>query len=43
MFLSVRLFRELVRQVEGIVNYECGVMDENGLILACSDERGGEK
>jgi len=36
--LSVKLFRELVRQVEYIVNQECGIMDENGLILACSNE-----
>ncbi|HHY24896.1 MAG TPA: PucR family transcriptional regulator [Clostridiaceae bacterium] len=36
--MSVKLFRELVRQVEYIVNQECGIIDENGIILACSNE-----
>ncbi len=36
--MSVKLFRELVRQVKYIVNQECGIMDENGIILACSNE-----
>lgn len=36
--MSVKLFRDLVQQVKYVIDNECGVMDENGLILACSDE-----
>lgn len=36
--MSVKLFRDLVQQVKHIINSEFGIMDENGLILACSDE-----
>lgn len=36
--LSVKMFRNLVQQVKQMINAECGIMDENGLILACTDE-----
>jgi carbohydrate diacid regulator len=36
--LSVKMFRNLVQQVKCVINGEFGIMDDNGLILACSDE-----
>jgi carbohydrate diacid regulator len=37
--LSLKLFRELVRQVDHVVDQEFGIIDENGIILACSNEK----
>ena len=36
--MSIKIFRDLIRQVEYVINSECGITDENGLILACSNE-----
>lgn len=37
--MSVKLFQNLIYQIKDIVSCEFGIMDESGLILACSDER----
>ena len=36
--LSVKLLKEMLYQVNKIIDIECGVTDENGVILACSNE-----
>jgi len=36
--LSVKLLKDMLNQVNNIIDIECGIMDENGLILACSNE-----
>ncbi len=37
--MSVKLFQNLIYQIRDIISCEFGIMDESGLILACSDER----
>ncbi len=37
--LAVKLYQSLVNQVKDIVNEEFGIMDDTGLILACSNEK----
>ncbi|WP_010245929.1 helix-turn-helix domain-containing protein [Acetivibrio cellulolyticus] len=37
--MAVKLYQSLVNQVKDIVNEEFGIMDDTGLILACSNEK----
>ncbi len=37
--MPVKLFQNLIYQIKDIVSCEFGITDENGLILACSDEK----
>ena len=38
MHLSIKLLKEMLYQVNNIINIECGILDENGVILACTNE-----
>ncbi|MCX7746181.1 MAG: helix-turn-helix domain-containing protein [Clostridia bacterium] len=37
--MSVRMYQNLFNQTKDIIHKEIGLMDETGIILACSDER----
>lgn len=37
--LSVKLYQSLINQVKGIIDDEFGIMDDTGLIWACSNEK----
>ncbi|HHV96966.1 MAG TPA: PucR family transcriptional regulator [Clostridiaceae bacterium] len=36
--MSIKLLKEMLYQVNKIIDIECGVADENGIILACTNE-----
>jgi len=37
--LSVKLYQNMINQIKDIIDYEFGIMDDTGLILACSNEK----
>jgi len=37
--MSVKIYQNLVNQIKDVIDSEFGIMDDTGLILACSDER----
>ncbi len=37
--MAVKLYQSLVNQIKDIINDEFGIMDDTGLILACSNEK----
>jgi len=37
--MSVKIYQNLVNQIKDVIDSEFGIMDDTGLILACSDEK----
>jgi len=39
IWMSVKIYQNLVNQIKDVIDSEFGIMDDTGLILACSDEK----